>query len=70
MAFEFMLNALRLKTGVPSTLYTERTGQSLAVVAPALKKAMDRGLLSTDPLRIKATEQGWRFLNDLQAIFL
>ena len=70
MAFEFMLNALRLKTGVPSTLYTERTGQSLAVVTPALQKAMDRGLLSTDPLRIKATEQGWRFLNDLQAIFL
>lgn len=70
MGFEFMLNALRLKDGVARSLYIEHTGQSLLTIMPALERAMSRGLLDTDPARLKATDLGWRFLNDLQAEFL
>ena len=70
LPFEFMLNALRLKNGVPSTLYTERSGQSLVTISKALQIATTKGLLTADPLRFQATAQGWRFLNELQTLFL
>jgi oxygen-independent coproporphyrinogen-3 oxidase len=70
LPFEFMLNALRLQNGVPSTLYTERCGLPLASMSKALRVASDRGLLLESPLRLQATDLGWRFLNELQALFL
>jgi len=70
LPFEFMLNALRLKAGVPARHYVERTGQSLLALAPKLNRASARGLLDADPTRLMATPLGWRFLNDLQQIFL
>lgn len=68
--FEFMLNALRLKDGVPASYYYERTGQPLLSIAPALERARTKGLLENNPLRLQATPLGWRFLNDLQTEFL
>jgi len=70
LPFEFMLNALRLRNGVPSTLYTERCGQPLVTISKALQNATSKGLLTADPLRFQATAQGWRFLNELQTLFL
>lgn len=70
LPFEFMLNALRLKDGVAATLFSERTGLSLAVIAHQLEAAAKRGLLDADPTRLQATALGWRFLNDLQEMFL
>jgi len=70
LPFEFLLNALRLVGGVPASLFEERTGQSLAVMARNLEKAVGRGLLDPDPARLAATGLGLRFLNDLQEIFL
>lgn len=70
LPFEFMLNALRLQQGVPSTEFDARTGLSLATVAHQLEAAVKRGLLDGDPRRIRATPLGWRFLNDLQEMFL
>jgi oxygen-independent coproporphyrinogen-3 oxidase len=70
LPFEFMLNALRLKEGVPATHFAERTGLSLATIAHQLEAAVRRGLLDPDPTRLRATPQGWAFLNDLQAMFL
>jgi oxygen-independent coproporphyrinogen-3 oxidase len=70
LPFEFMLNVLRLKDGVPATHFAERTGLSLAAIAHQLEAAVRRGLLDPDPTRLKATPQGWAFLNDLQAMFL
>ena len=32
--------------------------------------AVVKGLLDADPRYLKATELGWRYLNDLQALFL
>ena len=70
LPFEFMLNALRLEKGVAATLYTERCGLPLASMNKALHLATQRGLLLENPLRLQATDLGWRFLNELQALFL
>jgi len=70
LPFEFMLNALRLEKGVAATLYTERCGLPIASMNKALQLATQRGLLLENPLRLQATELGWRFLNELQALFL
>ncbi|MEI8402797.1 MAG: radical SAM family heme chaperone HemW, partial [Alcaligenaceae bacterium] len=70
LPFEFMLNALRLEKGVAATLYTERCGLPIASMNKALLLATQKGLLLDDPLRLQATEVGWRFLNELQALFL
>jgi putative oxygen-independent coproporphyrinogen III oxidase len=70
LPFEFMLNALRLKEGVPTSHFSERTGLSLAVIAHQLEAATQRGLLDADPTRLRATPRGWAFLNDLQGMFL
>ena len=69
-AFEFMLNALRLREGVPLELLFERTGLSHADVSSKLALARQKKLLTADPTRLQATDTGWRFLNELQTIFL
>jgi putative oxygen-independent coproporphyrinogen III oxidase len=70
LPFEFMLNALRLLDGVPTSLYAERTGDSLVSISRGLADATARGLLDPDPARIRPSALGLRFLNDLQTIFL
>ncbi|WP_085316273.1 radical SAM family heme chaperone HemW [Derxia lacustris] len=67
---EFMMNALRLRDGVPTALFTERTGLPLARLAHGIDAACARGLLDPTPGRLRATDLGRRFLNDLQALFL
>lgn len=68
--FEFMLNALRLREGVPLDLFFERTGFSYVDISSKLALARQKKLLTEDPSRLQATETGWRFLNELQTIFL
>jgi len=70
IGFEFMLNALRLTSGVPATLFAERTGFPLAIVARGLEAATARGLIEADPTMIRPTALGRRFLNKLQGSFL
>jgi len=68
--FEFMLNALRLREGVPFELFFERTGFSHTDISSKLALARQKKLLTEDPSRLQATDAGWRFLNELQTIFL
>ena len=70
LAFEFMMNALRLNEGFNSVLFTERTSLSLLSIQRELAEAEQRGLLFRDHQRIAPTQQGQRFLNDLLEIFL
>lgn len=70
MGFEFMLNALRLTEGFESRLFMERTGLPLQLIEPGLQQAEAKGLLQADHQRIRPTELGQRFLNDLQQMFL
>ncbi len=85
LAFEFMMNALRLTDGFDSALFEERTSLSVLGLRAELEEAERRGLL-TRGIRtagegasggrgaggqwIAPTETGRRFLNDLLQIFL
>jgi putative oxygen-independent coproporphyrinogen III oxidase len=70
LPFEFMLNALRLRDGVDSASFEERTGLGITSLNAAMTKACSKGLLDEHPARIKATPLGLLFLNDLQELFL
>jgi oxygen-independent coproporphyrinogen-3 oxidase len=70
LPFEFMLNALRLVDGFPSTLFHERTGLPFAAIQKNLEKAEHDGLLERDLQRIRPSERGRRFLNELLQQFL
>ncbi|KKO71298.1 radical SAM family heme chaperone HemW [Kerstersia gyiorum] len=70
LPFEFMLNALRLRAGVPSASFSARTGLPLAAIHAQLRRAMNKGLLDADPAVLRATPLGWQFLNDLLEMFL
>lgn len=70
LPFEFMLNALRLREGVPSALFAERTGLPLATIDAVCKTLRDQGLLEKNENRLVATEKGFLFLNDVLTAFM
>ena len=70
LPFEFLMNVLRLTDGVPSLLFTQRTGLPLDLLAQGRREAEARGLLDADPQRLVATSKGQLFLNDLLQHFL
>ncbi len=70
LPFEFMLNAMRLTAGVPTALFTQHTGLSLAAIARPLQEATRLGLLDPNPTLLRPTEHGQRYLNDLLQLFL
>ena len=70
LAFEFMMNALRLNNGFAEVLFQERTSLPLLLIRRELDEAEKRGLLQRGGQRIAPTELGRRFLNDLLEIFL
>ena len=70
LAFEFMLNALRLKEGFDPAYFFERTGLSLSSIQAGLSLAVSKNLLIQTPKSIKPTERGFDFLSDLQEMFL
>ncbi|WP_020679318.1 radical SAM family heme chaperone HemW [Marinobacterium rhizophilum] len=70
LAFEFMLNALRLVDGVPLNMLLSRAGISPDSIRPKLDRAVQQGLLEDDPAHIRPTRQGRLFLNNLLELFL
>lgn len=71
LAFEYMLNALRLPGGFAVADFEARTGLGAAALEPGLAAARSRGLIAADGTgRLRPTDLGMRFLNDLQALFL
>ena len=70
LPFEFMLNALRLKDGVPLNAFSERTGLPISAIDANLHIAQNKGLLVDDLLTIKPSDKGFDFLSDLQSLFL
>lgn len=70
LAFEFMMNALRLSDGVPVAQFEARTGLPLTGISTQLDAARASGLLDTDPAWLRPTPRGRRFLNELLAMFL
>lgn len=71
LAFEFMLNALRLVGGFSLALFEERTGLPAAHVLGRLGQAREQALMEEHaPGQWRPTGLGFRFLNDLQGSFL
>ena len=70
LPLEFLMNALRLKYGVVSTLFPERTGASLKTVEAHWQALETKGLV--EPLstgRLSCTALGRRFLDSILAEF-
>ena len=70
LAGEYMMNALRLADGFEMARFTERTGLAATSIGAVLDQAARRGLITHDVVRVRPTELGRRFLNDLLAMFL
>ena len=70
LAFEFMLNNLRLEQGFNEALFTSRTNLELEFLADKIDLARRKGLLCTSNNIIKPSDTGKKFLNDLCEIFL
>ena len=70
LPFEFMLNALRLVDGFPPDLFASRCGLPLSVIEAQLEAAEARRLIERTALRIRPTDLGRAFLNDLVGLFL
>ena len=70
LAFEFMLNATRLREGFELARFAERTGLSVAALQRGLAAAESQGLVGRDFVRVCPTPRGFDFLNDLQTLFL
>jgi len=70
LPFEYMLNALRLSEGFTQDDFERATGLAAAGVLPTICELAGRGLMAETAGRWRPTEQGFRFLNDLQEAFL
>ncbi len=70
LVFEFMMNALRLPEGFPVSSFAERAGLQIALAEKPLREAEARGLIERDRERMRPTDLGQRFLNDLLQLFL
>ena len=66
LPFEFMLNALRLRSGFALQDFVERTGLALTAIEAPLQEAERKGLILRDLGRVKPTPRGFDFLSDLQ----
>ena len=69
-AFEFMMNALRLNNGFETEIFQQHVGLPISVVEKALKQAEEKGLISWDLKRIKPTDTGRQYLNNLLELFM
>lgn len=69
VGLECLMNALRLKDGMLTAEFIQRTGLTLESVKKPLQKAQQLGLLQVDE-RIMATAKGQQYLNELLALFL
>ena len=68
--FDYMLNALRLVEGFSLMDFESRTGLPRTAIEKPLQHAVLRGWLETEVDRVRPTELGRRFANDVMQLFL
>lgn len=68
--FEFMMNALRLKEGVPIAYFNQRTGLAWADLLTQIQPALNKQWLTISNEHIKCTDLGFNYLNDVLSLFL
>lgn len=69
LAFEAMMNGLRLQEGLPVSYFIERTGMALSEIQTSIDTAKSKGLLEVNS-HIVATPKGRLYLNELLELFL
>lgn len=69
-ALEFMMNALRLREGFSIPLFEQHTGISLDRWQPAIEQALEKGLLEQIGLHLRATDDGFNWLNETLQLFM
>jgi oxygen-independent coproporphyrinogen-3 oxidase len=69
VAVEFLMNALRLRDGVPVALFEERAGQPVGAIEKPLHEARARGWLADEPGVLRPTVSGFELLNRLLGLF-
>ena len=70
LSFEFFLNVLRLKSGVPTSYWEERTFLPLENIASFLEENQHAGLLVPSKEWITPTEKGHLFVNTMLGRFV
>lgn len=70
LAFEFMLNALRLVEGASWLVFSERTHLSRADIAPIVENLLQQDLLQEKGLVFQPTARGHQYLNFMLEKFL
>jgi oxygen-independent coproporphyrinogen-3 oxidase len=70
LAFEFMLNRLRLTEGFTAREFETATGLSMAGIAGPMERALQLELLEVTTDGWKVSSRGHNYLNDLQSLFL
>lgn len=70
LPFEFFLNSLRLKKGVPIEYWEERTFLPKSKILPFIEKYQKLGFLEKSETHIQPTERGHLFLNSMLEDFL
>ena len=63
--FEFMLNALRLRNGFLLNTFESRTLMSSDTISHILEQHANKSLITINQQRIKPTEKGYRFIDNL-----
>ena len=70
LAFEFMLNRLRLMESFDESEFEAATGLPRRVIAPGLARARSLDFLEATATSWRITARGHAYLNDLQSVFL
>ncbi len=69
-AFEFLLNALRLRQGVARSLFTARTGLAFSTIAKQVECLQHKELMDLSESTLATTDRGYQLLNSVLEEFL
>ena len=70
LVFEFMLHNLRLREGFTQTHFCSVTGLAFSTIEPKINRCVEEDLLMLQNDHIKATDLGYRFLDEITEKFL
>jgi oxygen-independent coproporphyrinogen-3 oxidase len=63
--FEFMMNALRLKSGISASIFQQRTSLTVDFARSTLAGAIDQGWLEITDQKIRCTDTGYLFIDEI-----
>ncbi len=70
LPLEFLLNALRLRTGFSTELFERRTGISFSTIGKRVEYLVNQGLLVWQEAHIAPTDKGYELLNSVLEEFV